>query len=378
MVIVIRWVSEDLQEHESFIGLYEVDSIDANCLAHSIKDVLLRLNVNISHCRGQYYDGASNMRGSRNCVATQIPSLERRDVYMHCFGHALNLAVADTLKQSRVCREALETAYEITKLTKYSPKRIAAFNRIKAEISDEDAITSILENYSVLSQLWEECLEARMKPDLKRRVIEVKTQLGSHQLLFGLKLSEKILRVTDNLSRTLQKTSLSAAEGRTLAKMTLETLMSMRTDKAFVLFLETVKRDCDRLDTDQPTLARKRKATKRFEVGEGDEYHSPTVHDSFRMIIMRLLILLLLASKNDLTSQDMQIYSNLESLLLKAAKQEDYSCELKEVLSFYKGDFNDKDLATQLEIFSTNYSSKDPICKKTVTLQDILSFVRTL
>ncbi len=61
-VIVIRWVSEDLQEHESFIGLYEVDRIDANRLVHSIKNVLLRINVNISHCRGQCYDRASNMR----------------------------------------------------------------------------------------------------------------------------------------------------------------------------------------------------------------------------------------------------------------------------------------------------------------------------
>ena len=120
-----------------------MDSIDANRLVHSIKDVLLRLNVSISHCRGQCYDGASNMRGSRNGVATQILSLERRAVYMHCFGHALSLAVADTLKQSRVCRKALEIAYEIAKLIKYSPKRNAAFNRIKAEISDEDARGSV-------------------------------------------------------------------------------------------------------------------------------------------------------------------------------------------------------------------------------------------
>ncbi|XP_062516170.1 uncharacterized protein LOC134191564 [Corticium candelabrum] len=44
-VIVIRWVSEDLQKDESFIGLYEVNSIDDNRLVHSIKDVLLRLNI---------------------------------------------------------------------------------------------------------------------------------------------------------------------------------------------------------------------------------------------------------------------------------------------------------------------------------------------
>ena len=220
-----------------------MDSIDANRLVHSIKDVLLRLNVNISHCRGQCNDGALNMRGSKNGAATEILSLERRAVCMHCFGHALNLAVADTLKQSRVFREALKIAYEITKLIEYSPERNAAFNRIKAEISDEDArgsvgirsfchtrwtvrgnaITSILENYSVLSQLWKESLEARIEPDLKGRVIGVKTQLGSHRILFELKLSEKILRITDNLSRTLQKTSLSAAERQTLAKMTIET-----------------------------------------------------------------------------------------------------------------------------------------------------------
>ena len=152
----------------------------------------------------------------------------------------------------------------------------------------------------------------------------------------------------------------------------------MRTDKAFVLFLEIVKCDCDRLNTDQPTLARKRKTPKRFEVGEGDGYHSPTVQDYFRMIYYEALDLTVSSIQERFNQPGYAIYSNLESLLLKAAKQEDYSCELKEVLSFYKGDFNDKDLATQLEVFSTNYSSKDSICKKTVTLQDVLSFLRTL
>ena len=195
-----------------------------------------------------------------------------------------------------------------------------------------------------------------MESDLKGRVIGVKTQLGSHRLLIGLKLSEKILRVTDNLSRTLQKTSLSAAKGQTLAKITIETLMSMRTDKAFVLFFETVKRDCDRLDTDQPTLARNRKAPKRFEVSGGDGYHSPTVQDYFRMMYYEALDLAVSSIQERFNQPGYAIYSNLESLLLKAAKQEDYSCELKEVRSFYKGDFNDKDLTTQLEIFNTNYS----------------------
>ena len=38
--ICIRWVSDNLQDHEDFIGLYEVGSTDADCLVHAIRDTL--------------------------------------------------------------------------------------------------------------------------------------------------------------------------------------------------------------------------------------------------------------------------------------------------------------------------------------------------
>ncbi len=75
------------------------------------------------------------MSGSRNAVATQIIAEEKCAVYItHCYDHALNLAVGDAMKQSRICRDALETAFEISKLIKFSPKRNAAFDRIKSDI----------------------------------------------------------------------------------------------------------------------------------------------------------------------------------------------------------------------------------------------------
>ena len=86
----------------------------------------------------------------------------------------------------------------------------------------------------------------------------------------------------------------------------------MRTDKAFVLFLEIVKCDCDRLDTDQPTLARKRKAPKCFEVGEGDRYHSPTVQDYFRMIYYEALDLAVSSIQERFNQPGYAIYSNLD------------------------------------------------------------------
>ena len=143
---------------------------------------------------------------------------EKHAVYTHCYGHALNLAIGDTIKLSKVCCETLETALEITKLVKFSPKRNAVF---EAEVAEEESgsgvgirklcptrwtvrgnsIGSILENYEVLKQLWEECLETRLDPDVKGRIIGVQTQMSRYNLLFGLKLCERIL---NNLSKTLQ------------------------------------------------------------------------------------------------------------------------------------------------------------------------------
>ena len=42
-----------------------------------------------------------------------------------------------TMKKSTVCSEALQSAYEITKLTKHSPKRNVQFNKIASQHEDE-------------------------------------------------------------------------------------------------------------------------------------------------------------------------------------------------------------------------------------------------
>ena len=61
VVIVILHVDIELVAHEEFVGLSMVDSIDATTLADYIKDCLLRMDFSLNNCRGQCYDGASNM-----------------------------------------------------------------------------------------------------------------------------------------------------------------------------------------------------------------------------------------------------------------------------------------------------------------------------
>ena len=357
-----------LQDHT---GLYSVDSIDAKSLVASIKDVLLRMGLPLSNCTGQCYDGASNMSGAKGGVAAQLIAIESRALYTHCYCHALNLAIADTIKLSKVCRIVLETTFEITKLIKFSPKRNATFDQIQSEDENPsstgirtfcptrwsvrgDSIESIIMNYNSLNVLWEECLETNLQPDVKGRIVGVQAQMHQFSLLFGLKLCERILKITDNLSKILQKKSLSAAEAQHVTELTVTTLKKMRTENGFGLFFKLVITVQESTATNPPTLPRKRKAPQRFEVGTGEGYHSSTVEESYMQHYYEALDSAVSTIKNRFDQPGYFMCCNLENLLIKVACQQDFNVELQNVTDVYADDLNASSLSAQLAAFASH------------------------
>ena len=61
--------------------------------------------------------------------------------------------------------------------------------------------------------------------------------MKTFEFAFAVHLAEMLLRHTDNLSKTLQKDTISALEGQIVASMMLATLQSVRNDEFFQLFL---------------------------------------------------------------------------------------------------------------------------------------------
>ena len=82
VVLVFRWVDDDLQVHEDFLGFHFTGSKTSAALVFLISDTLLRLNIKFSNCRGQSYDGASMMSGTRKGVAKLIQDKEPHVVFM--------------------------------------------------------------------------------------------------------------------------------------------------------------------------------------------------------------------------------------------------------------------------------------------------------
>ena len=107
-VVCLRHVDNKLDVHEEFVGLYNVANTEANTLVSVLVDVLQRLNLSIHNVRGQCYDGASSMSGSKGGVAKQLCDREPSALYMHCYGHALNLACNDSIRQCKLMRDTLD------------------------------------------------------------------------------------------------------------------------------------------------------------------------------------------------------------------------------------------------------------------------------
>ena len=81
---------------------------------------------------------------------------------------------------------------------------------------------------------------------MKAQIRGVQVQMQQFEFFFGLALGCNLRQHTDSLSVCLQRKSLSAAEGLSLAVMTIRTLKSMRAADTFALFCKDVTMHTDR------------------------------------------------------------------------------------------------------------------------------------
>ena len=133
VTFILRHVDDDLVVHEDFIGLYSVDSTTGAQLAEIAKDVLKRLNLNISMARAQTYDGAANMAGKHNGCGTILKKDNPLLLHFHCQAHAANLVVQAAAESSELVRKSISIDHELAKLSKDS---IKIRQYLKQECSD--------------------------------------------------------------------------------------------------------------------------------------------------------------------------------------------------------------------------------------------------
>ena len=107
---------------------------------------------------------------------------------------------------------------------------------------------------------------------MKSLIQGVSSCVKTFNLFFGVVLGELLLKHSDNLSRTLQSSSMSAAEGQKIAVMTISTLQSIHSNENFLLFWKRIVQMANERDINEPVLPWRRKYPRRYNDGvcEGD------------------------------------------------------------------------------------------------------------
>lgn len=385
LVFCIRYVDSTLEVHEEFIGLYSLESTSAESIFSTVQDILLRMNLRIENCRGQCYDGASSMAGHKSGVAKKVMDLESRALYTHCYGHALNLAAQDSIKQIRIMEDTLDTTYEITKLIKKSPKREAIFQKIADEIQAgspgirvlcptrwtvrAEAFTSISENYTALQSTWYAAKQATKDTEMKARITGVAAQMEKFEFFFGIEVGRKCLSMADNLSRALQSATISACEGQGVVLKTIQALQSIRSDENFSLFWKYLETRSSVLDISEPQLPRRKRAPRRYEIGNAEPEYPATAHDYYRRIYFEVIDVLVASIKARFDQQGFHMLQNLETILLDPTRIN----LIQDVCQFYGEDLNQRRLETQIKVLHTNAAEHG-----VNALTDVVSFLKGL
>lgn len=400
----LRSVDSEFNVSEDFIGFYELTNIKSETIVKAIKDILLRCHLSLENCRGQTYDGASNMMGKRSGASTKILEEQPKAVATHCQGHSLSLAIKTLTKDCRILSETMGTVGEICVLVKYSPKREKILGAIMENIEGEfeelrpgyqkldklcvtrwtvraKCFKKILENYQALLELWEQSLAEQLDSDTKARIIGCKSQMESFKFYFGLMLSQRLYSITDNLSKTLQKEKMSALKGKELADLTVKTFEGMRNERDFNLFYEKTKSSASKIEAvSAPTVPRKRKRPNYsillYVTGNPEatapHYHPQTPYDHYKPIYFEALDSIVAAIKERFDQPAFKTFMEAEQLFLKAIKKEDITVELNTLETKFSGDYDNDSLNAELQLLPTIFNN-DP-----VNLDEVVEVLRSL
>ena len=98
---------------EAFIGFYSTKSTEGEVLSELVKSQELV---------GKAFGGVANMNGVHKGLSTRMEECSPLGIYVHCYGHVLNLALQDTMTQIEPLQNALGTIQGLYNFLEATPK----------------------------------------------------------------------------------------------------------------------------------------------------------------------------------------------------------------------------------------------------------------
>ncbi|KAH7940233.1 hypothetical protein HPB52_022553 [Rhipicephalus sanguineus] len=311
--LCLRWVEDaSLEVHEEFIGVYSPPDSKANTLFLAVKDMLVRLGLDLSRLRGHCFDGAANMSGRFSGVQKRIVDVQPKSIYVHCASHSLDLALREVDRSSVIVADALCAVKDVSNAILTSAKRKATYSGIVLPPCVDDA-----------------------------RAIPAK--------------ASSLLPLCP--TRALQSPKYSATGTKKAAKALCQTMANLRTEDGFDRVFEETQNAAMRLGLDQSetVVARRVKPPTRFE--HSIKPAPPVVLDAktkLRKEFFAAVDCVTSEIKNRFDQPGMDYLAKLECAIVNSTRGQRLTEEaLKEALGVHSTDFDLDRLAAQLLLLPT-------------------------
>lgn len=110
LTFVFRFVSAEGKVVERFLGFEPIHSHTGISLAECVIKMVRDLGLDLSNCRGQSYDNASNMSGKYSGLQAHLKKENPLIHYTPCAGHSLNLVGVNSIDD---CCEEVTSFFDL-------------------------------------------------------------------------------------------------------------------------------------------------------------------------------------------------------------------------------------------------------------------------
>lgn len=279
-----------------------------------MNDALLRFELQINTCRGQCYDGASNVSGEITGLQTRFRGIEPRAIYTHCAGHNLNFVPQDGMKIIPEIADFLSNMKHLVTFCRASAKRNNIFKSIVFDEEEDEvenfegkiddkfgsskpfcptrwivrvkSLKSIRDNYKNFLKLCEIVGSETTETAIKARGFT--SYLQKFECLILLEICIATLETIEELNTTIQATTITFKSIISRVDILKSSMNALRSNEKFHHIWTPAINLAKSLGLEDPVLPRQRVAPKRFHKNSSTAFFPKTPEERYRLCTLVL------------------------------------------------------------------------------------------
>jgi hypothetical protein len=300
--ICIRYFNTtDCKIEEDFIKFVDVEDLTGESLARTILQELGKLNIDLTYCRGQAFDGSSNMSGIFKGVQARISKLQPLATYSHCTNHRLNLAISKACSVASI-RNAIGV---ISSMATFFRDSAARFQSLEEEmhgnhnfqarkhglkklcetrwIERHEAVLTFIEHLPALPTVLEAI--ANSPGGKGSNAFAFLHSILSSEFLISVVVLAEVFGITLPLARKLQAEYMDVLSAAKLVETTIQTLQEKRDNSAETfkeLYHQSIKM-AEEMGTviQKPRTTNLQKNRSNIQTETAEDYYRMTVYIPF-------------------------------------------------------------------------------------------------